>query len=374
MVKKIISSSFGDNLKVEIFGASHENHVGVKITGFPKGFKVDFPSMKNFLHKRSPGHLPFTSKRKEDDTPILIGGLHQGVTTGEPVVFHILNQDINRQSYKGTENIPRPAHADYTAFVKYGDSIDMSGGGPFSARMTAPLCVAGFIAKSFLENKGIFIGCHLNSINDIKDDKFNTVNLSKNIFDTIHNNFIETGLSVINSSIAEPITEKLELISHLGDSIGGTIECGIIGLDPGLGGPMYMGLESHLSKVLFGIPGVKGIEFGSGFDGSNLQGSDNNDDFYIENGQIKTHTNNHGGILGGISSGMPIIFRLAFKPTPSISIPQQSVNLKTMENVILEIKGRHDPCIAIRSIPVVESATALALLDLILSSNNENFI
>ena len=359
-------SSFGRKLKVSVFGGSHEPFVGVTIEGLPKGQKIDMVKMQNFLARRAPGTNAFSTGRKEPDTAIAKAGLHSGVTFGPPVTIVIENKDAKSADYIKFKNIPRPSHADYTASIKYGDALNMSGGGPFSGRMTAPLCIAGAVAMQLLENQGIKIGAHIFSIANIKDEPFDAVNISKESFD-----FLKPGaFPVISEKAGVAMQEAILFAREAGDSVGGIVECCALGVPAGIGGPMYDGVESALSQIFFGIPAVKGVEFGLGFDSSLLKGSENNDAFYFheENEEkiVKTRTNNHGGILGGITSGMPVIARLAFKPTPSISIPQNSVNLETGENTTLVIEGRHDPCIVPRAVPVVEAAMAIGLLDLIL--------
>ncbi len=373
-----ISSTFGKNLKVTIFGGSHEEYIGVSIENFPKNIEINFQEMEKFLKRRSPGTCHLTSPRKEPDTPICLQGITDNRTNGDTIIFHINNLDFRSKDYEKFKNIPRPSHCDYTASIKYGDSVNLAGSGPFSGRMTAPLCIAGFFAKTYLESQGIFTGAHISSVGRIQDDMYDKANLSVSIFEEISKNIVsreEAGaLPVINSYIGQQMMDRIKQTANQGDSVGGTVECAVLGLKAGLGAPMYDGLESHLSQVLFGIPGVKGIEFGSGFQGSETQGSINNDPFIIENNKIKTTSNNHGGILGGISSGMPLIIKVAFKPTSSIAIPQKSINLNTFENTILEAKGRHDPCIAIRAVPAVESAVALVLLDVIIGDNKNTSV
>ncbi|MCL2436670.1 MAG: chorismate synthase [Clostridiales bacterium] len=360
-------SSFGQTVKVSVFGGSHEPAIGVTIEGLPKGQKIDMDRLQRFLARRAPGNNAFSTDRKEPDIAIVKAGLHGGVTFGPPVTIIIENKDTNPSDYRTLKNIPRPSHADYTARLKYGEHLNMSGGGPFSGRMTAPLCIAGAIAIQVLESHGIKIGAHIFSIADIKDEPFDAVHISKEKLERLAND----PFPVISENAGLAMQEAILVSRETGDSLGGVVECCAIGVPAGIGGPMYDGVESALSQVFFGIPAVKGVEFGAGFQSTRLKGSENNDAFYFdgeeENRTVKTKTNNHGGILGGITSGMPIIARLAFKPTPSISLEQDSVDLETGQNTKLVITGRHDPCIVPRAVPVVEAAMAVGLLDLILS-------
>lgn len=311
------------SFSIEYFGTSHGPSVGVIASGLPAGEAVDAHELQAFLRRRSPGTSSAVSARTEPDEPIIKSGITDGVTDGDTLEIEILNVDVQSADYSDFKDIPRPGHADYTAFVKYGSDYDMTGGGQFSGRLTAPLCALGGICLQILKRRNISIFASVLETGDVDD-----------------------------------------AIAH-GDSVGGIIECQIDGLPAGVGGPFVSGLESKLSSALFAIPAVKGVEFGAGFSAAKLKGSECNDEFTIENGQVKTKTNNCGGILGGISTGMPIVFRVVFKPTPSISLPQQSVNLKTMEEVTVNIKGRHDPCIALRSSPIVEAASAICLTEIL---------
>jgi len=366
----LLRSSFGEKLKVTIFGGSHEPFIGVTIEGLPKGQKIDMERVQEFLGRRAPGNSIFSTSRKEPDLAIVQAGLHNGVTFGMPVTIIIENKDTRSSDYSKLKDIPRPSHADYTARVKYGDTLNMAGGGPFSGRMTAPLCIAGAIAMQVLENHGITIGAHILSIADIRDDSFYD---SKDITAEMLREITDETFPVLSDDAGFAMQEAILFAREEGDSLGGVVECCAIGVPAGIGGPMYDGVESVLAPIFFGIPAVKGVEFGIGFVSTFLKGSENNDAFCFETNPednetkvVKTKTNRHGGILGGITSGMPIITRLAFKPTPSISIPQDSVNLDTGENATLTIEGRHDPCIVPRAVPVVEAAMAVGLLDLML--------
>jgi len=338
----IMQNTFGRNIKITIFGESHAPEIGVIIEGLPSGFAIDIEALRAFLKRRAPGQGKHTTTRKEPDEPEFIEGLKDGKTTDAPLKVIIRNTDIKPSDYENIRDIPRPSHADYTAYVKYGKEHDFSGGGAFSGRMTAPLCIAGGICLQLLAQKNISISAHITQIGDI------------------------TGKS------AEPNEKMLVAIEEarqLGDSLGGIIECAITGVPAGVGEPMFDGLENHIASVIFGIPAAKGIEFGNGFAAAGLKGSENNDAFIIKDNKIQTRTNNHGGILGGISSGMPIVFRVAIKPTPSISIEQDSISLSRKEPVKLSIKGRHDPCIIPRAVPCIEAAAAIAIYDIIRDNN-----
>ncbi len=326
-----MSNTVGTIFRFTIFGESHGPAIGVTMEGLPAGLGIDIPALEAFLARRAPGRSDLTTSRNEPDKPVFLSGLNGNVTCGSPLTAVIYNQNAHSGDYAALREVPRPGHADYTAMQKYGKAWNGAGGGQFSGRLTAPLCIAGGICLQLLEKKGIHISAKAERIGGETDpDSF---------------------ADVIRKAASE------------GDSVGGVIACRVEGLPVGIGEPMFDGLESRVAQVVFGIPAVKGIEFGSGFAGSDLRGSENNDPFVLANGQIKTETNNHGGILGGISSGMPLAFRVAVKPTPSIAKEQRSVNCGTMEEVRLNIKGRHDPCIVLRAVPCVEAAAAVALYD-----------
>ena len=332
-------SSYGDNIRVTVFGASHASEVGVTVEGIPAGERIDLERLRAFLARRAPGRSELATGRKEPDEPEFLSGLVNGVTDGSPLKAVIRNTDVRRQDYEAIRTIPRPGHADYTAWVKYGDEADRSGGGRFSGRMTAPLCIAGGICIQLLEKEGVIIRARAAEIGGETDQAA--------MEDAIH-------------------AAKAD-----GDSVGGVVECVIDGLSAGLGDALWDGLESRIAQIVFGIPAVKGVEFGVGFAAARLRGSENNDAFAVENGKIVTKTNHCGGILGGISTGMPLVFRAAFKPTPSIAKEQESVDLSTMQETRLRVMGRHDPCVVPRAIPVVEAAAAIALYDAMLERRKE---
>ncbi|HPE95215.1 MAG TPA: chorismate synthase [Bacillota bacterium] len=354
-------SEFGKNVRVSIFGQSHGDSIGAVVDGLPSGFTVDTDKLTRFMDRRRGGRNIMSTSRAESDRPEFISGIRDGKTCGSPVCIVIKNSDRRSSDYESIADTPRPGHADYTAYIKWNGSADMRGGGHFSGRLTAPICAAGGIALQILEKKNIYIGAHLASAAGCSDDLFPLVP-TKELFDKIS----AKELPVINDACqAEMKAHILEAASE-GDSVGGIIECAAIGLPAGKGDALFGGLEGRLSYAMFAIPGVKGVEFGSGFAGTALRGSQNNDPFTTdENRNISTVTNNCGGILGGISDGMPITLRVAVKPTPSIALEQETVSLTERKNTVINIKGRHDPCIAHRAVPVVEALCALTLLDIL---------
>ena len=330
-------NAYGDRFRFTIWGQSHGPAIGVTMEGLPAGFAIDFEALQRFLDRRAPGQAGSTP-RKEADRPEFVSGLVDGVTCGGPVTAMICNENTRSGDYDNLKYIPRPGHADYTAWIKYGEARDAAGGGQFSGRLTAPLCVAGGICLQLLAPMGITVSARLVRVGGETDP--------------------------------EKFMDAIEAARAEGDSVGGVVECAVSGVPAGVGEPMFDGLENRIARAVFGIPGVKGLEFGSGFAGADLRGSQNNDPFYVEDGAVRTRTNNAGGILGGISTGMPIVFRAAFKPTPSIAKPQQSVDLRTMTETTLAVRGRHDPCIALRAVPVVEAAAAVAIYDAILTNTD----
>ena len=361
-----MASVFGKNITISIFGQSHSNAIGVTIDGLPAGFKIDMDELAGFLKRRAPGSSQYATPRKEADLPEFLSGIIDDTTCGAPLTAIIRNTNTRPGDYRNLADVPRPGHADYTAQVKYNGFQDPTGGGHFSGRLTAPLCIAGGICLQILKKKGIHIGAHISKIGNIKDIPYDPCNVNVTDF----RKTIGKALPVIDEKAENSMSELILEKKSQGNSIGGMIECAIIGMPVGIGNPMFDGLENRISQCVFGVPAIKGIEFGAGFDVSEMTGTDNNDSFYIdEEGNVKTKTNNHGGILGGISSGMPIIFRVAVKPTPSISISQESVSLSKKENACLEIKGRHDPCILPRAVPCIEAAAAIAIYDMLLGNN-----
>ena len=353
-----MSSTWGNNIKVSIFGESHGEAIGTVLEGIPAGQKINFDEIICQLNRRKPRNDGFTTSRKETDNFKILSGIFKGHTTGTPICAVFYNEDADSSSYK--DLVFRPGHADYTAHVRYKGFEDYRGGGHFSGRLMCPLVFAGSICRQILENKGIFLGSHISSVGNINDRSFDPVNVSKASL----KNISQSEFPVIDQEVKSIIERKILSIKSQGDSIGGTIECAIVGVPAGLGNPIFDNIESKISSIIFGIPAVKGIEFGRGFDSSKILGSENNDNYILKEGKISTETNNHGGILGGISSGMPIIFKVAFKPTPSIAKKQITIDAKNNSQKILKLTGRHDPCIVLRAAPIVESAAAIAILDI----------
>lgn len=354
-------SEYGNSLKISIFGESHGHAIGVSIDGLPAGEKIDMEELTQFMSRRRPGKSPLATARREADVPVFISGVNGQETTGFPVCAVIGNNDARPSDYAELPVKPRPSHADFTAHVKYGGRADMHGGGHFSGRLTAPLCAAGGIAIQMLKRRGIGVGAHLLSVGSVRDETF-PVSPAFEHFSAL----ALRQIAALCESTERAMAAEIENAAKELDSVGGVIECAVIGVPAGLGGPMFGGVEGRLSQALFGIPGVKGVDFGAGFGGAYMRGSQHNDPFTILNGKVVTKTNNHGGILGGITSGMPLIFRAAVKPTPSIGLKQETVDLETMSPAEIEVKGRHDPCIALRAVPVVEAAAAVCILDILL--------
>lgn len=354
-------SFYGEKIKLTVFGESHGEAIGAVIAGVPAGFKIEMDKVLIQMSRRAPGKDKTATPRLEKDFPEVKSGILNGVTTGAPIACVIENTNTKSKDYSNLLDTPRPSHSDYAAFIKYGGNNDIRGGGHFSGRLTAPIVFAGAVIRQILEQKGIKIAAHISSIGKARDEKFNPVDIDDALIERLNS---ET-FALIDGSKEELMRAEVEAARMNLDSVGGTVECVITGVPAGIGGPLFDGIEGALAKTVFGIPAVKGVEFGAGFKSSELLGSENNDEFSFKDGKVVTETNNSGGILGGISSGMPIIFRAAFKPTPSIAKAQKTVNLKTGENTTLEIKGRHDPCIVPRAVPVVEAAAAIAIFDLI---------
>lgn len=356
-----MSSTYGEKLKLSIFGQSHGPAIGMTLDGIPAGLPVDFEKLYAFMARRAPGQGSFATTRKEADQPEFLSGLVDGFTCGAPLAAIIHNTNTRSGDYSNLKDCPRPGHADYPAQIKYKGFHDVAGGGHFSGRLTAPLCIAGGLCKQWLEAKGVQIGAHISSIAGISDAPFDWV--SPNL------DAVQNGFPVIDADAGKQMLAEIEKAKTDGDSVGGTIECVITGLPAGLGEPMFGGMEGKLAQILYGVPAVKGLEFGSGFAGSDLRGSQNNDPYTVADSKVKTLTNNAGGILGGITTGMPLIFKVAIKPTPSISGQQQSVSLERMEPQELSVQGRHDPCIVPRAVPVIEAAAAIAIFDTYLQDN-----
>ena len=346
------------NLSVSIFGESHGAGIGAVINGLPSGEAIDTEKILDFMARRAPKKDGISTGRSEKDTPEILSGLYNGKTTGTPLCAVIRNTDQHSADYGNIAVSARPGHADYTGFVRYSGANDPRGGGHFSGRLTAPLVFAGAVCAQILERRGIISCAHILSVDDICDERFSETDISPELMREIKSR----AMPLINEDKADEITKRVKAASAELDSLGGAIECAVTGVPAGLGSPMFDGIENRISMAVFGIPAVKAIAFGKGFELSHMRGSQANDPFYSDGGTIKTSTNNNGGILGGISSGMPILFTVAVKPTPSISRPQRTVELTTNENTELTIKGRHDACIVPRAVPCVEAAANIALL------------
>ena len=344
----------GKRIRLSIFGQSHAEAIGMTLDGLPAGMAVDPDLLQRFLNRRAPGRSEWSTARREEDIPEFLCGLKDGLTCGAPLTAIIRNTNVRKKDYADLQTLPRPGHADFTAQLRYHGFQDASGGGHFSGRLTAPLCIAGGVLLQELERRGISVAARIVQIGFVRDDSAFDGPVSDKVF------------PVSNDGAAEKMTEAIRTAKAEGDSVGGVIECMITGFPGGVGDPFFDGLESRLSQMLFSIPAVKGVEFGAGFAAASLRGSENNDPFCVSpEGQIATVTNHAGGILGGITNGMPIVFRLAVKPTPSIAMEQQSVNLESMKTQTLQIRGRHDPCIVPRAVPVAEAAAAIVLFDLL---------
>ena len=334
-----MSSSYGENFRISIFGESHAAAIGVTIEGLPAGSSIDSGKLQAFLDRRAPGRDALSTSRREADAPEFLCGVKNGIATGAPITAIIRNSDTRSNDYANLANIPRPGHADYPAEVKFAGHQDRAGGGHFSGRLTAPLCIAGGIALQQLERLGVSVSARAVRIGGETDP--------------------------------ERMEVAIAAARDAGDSVGGVVEAEVRGLPVGVGDPMFGGLENRIAQIVFGIPAVKGIEFGEGFAVADLMGSENNDPYGVVDGKVAPLTNHAGGILGGISTGAPVVFRVAFKPTPSIAKEQDSVDLEKMESAKLAVKGRHDPCVVLRAIPCVEAAAAIAVFDAILGCRKE---
>lgn len=350
-------SQYGEHLHLTIFGQSHAPAIGMTLEGLPAGEAIDMEALQGFLNRRAPGQNEWSTPRKEADVPEFLSGLVGNVTCGAPLTAIIRNTNTRSGDYAGLSVVPRPGHADFTAAVKYGGHADFAGGGAFSGRLTAPLCIAGGICLQLLRRRGITVISRIAAIGGVTDTAPLTASTAEKAF------------PMVEDAAGEAIRAAIAAAKAEGDSVGGIIECAVLGLPVGLGGPLFDGMEGKIASIIFGIPAVKGIEFGAGFAAAALRGSENNDAFTVENGTVKTVTNHCGGILGGITNGMPLTFRTAFKPTPSIAKEQQSVNLTSLTPETLRVQGRHDPCIVPRAVPCVEAAAAVAVYDALLGEH-----
>ena len=363
-----MSSIFGNKFKVSIFGESHGKAIGVVLDGLPPGIKLDTDFIKEELSRRQPGKSALTTPRKESDNFEILSGFFQGSTTGTPLCAVIYNQDSKSQDYEELKNLLRPGHADYTGFVKYGGFNDYRGGGHFSGRLTAPLVFAGAIAKQALKAWNITMASHIKNIQDVCDKSFDSINVDLEALNKLR----ISDFPVLDESAGRQMQERILAAKSERDSVGGVIETIILNLEPGLGSPFFAGVESRLAHALFSLPAVKGVEFGDGFDIAKLMGSEANDEYLLDGNKIVTSSNHNGGILGGITTGMPIVFRVAIKPTPSIGLCQKTVDIHKMEEATITVRGRHDPCIVPRAIPAVEAASAVVILDLLLERKGED--
>lgn len=351
-------SVWGRNITVDLFGESHGPSIGVVMSGLKPGVLLDMEAIQHMLDLRKAGNEEWSTKRGEPDVFTVISGLKDGRTTGAPLCAVCENKNTRSGDYP--EGLNRPGHADYTANVRYGGNNDPRGGGVFSGRLTAPLVFAGAVAAHVLKAHGIYSAAHIKQIADIQDTRFDKANITREQAKA----FASSRFPLLDESKKQQMVQRIVDAAREGDSVGGIIECAICGVPAGLGSEYFGSVESTLSSILFAIPAVKGVSFGAGYEFAGMRGSEANDAYILTDGKIATFTNNNGGILGGITNGMPIVFDVAIKPTPSISKPQQTVNLKTLEPETIEIKGRHDPCIVPRAVPVVEAAALIGVLDI----------
>ncbi len=355
-----MSSSIGENIRLTLFGQSHSPAVGMTLEGLPAGKTIDPDALGRFLARRAPGRNSWSTPRREEDLPEFLSGLVSWTTCGVPLTAVIRNLNTRSGDYDLLRHVPRPGHADYTAQVKYGGYQDWAGGGHFSGRLTAPLCVAGGICIQLLAAEGIRVFARILSVGGVRD--------GAELTDPV----CEKEFPAVSDDAGNRMRAVIEDAKQRGDSVGGIVECRVDGLPAGLGDPIFGGMENRIAAIVFGIPAVKGVEFGAGFESARLAGSENNDAFRASgDGSILTETNRCGGILGGITDGRPLIFRAAFKPTPSIAAPQRSVDLDTGKDTELRVPGRHDPCVVPRAVPCVEAAAALAVYDALLGRRKD---
>ena len=362
-----MSSIWSHNISVSVFGESHGPAIGVVMDNLPAGEYIDMEKLVEFMSRRAPKKNKTSTQRRESDMPQILSGFLNGRTTGTPLCAFINNNDTHSQDYSNIARLARPGHADYTGALRYSGFNDVRGGGHFSGRLTAPLCFAGAVAAQILEKRGIYTGAHILEVHGIRDDAIDNVSVTREQIVAMK----KAEFPVLNPEKGKKMIADIEKAFMCQDSVGGIVECVSVNVPAGIGSPIFDGLENSIASLIFGIPAVKGLEFGVGFNCAKMLGSENNDEFYVNDaGHVVTRTNNHGGILGGISSGMPISLRVAFKPTPSISKPQHTVDMKNMTNDVIEVKGRHDPCIVPRAVPVVEAAVNIALLSHMLDYPN----
>lgn len=356
-----MSSSYGHSVRTQVFGQSHSAAVGVVVDGLPAGEPVDLDALAAFMARRAPGGAAWSTPRKEADAVEVLCGLNpDGRTCGAPLAMIVRNTNTRSKDYSELRRKPRPGHADLTAWARWHGEQDVAGGGHFSGRLTACLCAAGGVCLQILARRGVFVGAHIASIAGIDDAAFDPVAPDLAGLAAIAGK----PFPVLDDEAGRAMQAVIAGARASKDSVGGIVECAVVGMPAGVGAPMFEGLENRIAQAVFGIPAVKGLEFGAGFAVAGLYGSQNNDPYYVgDDGRARARTNNAGGILGGISTGMPIVFRAAFKPTSSIGLPQETIDVSEGADAELSVVGRHDPCIVPRAVPVVEAACALALVD-----------
>lgn len=357
---------WGKQLEISLFGESHGIAIGATINGLPSGLEIDMDKVLKDMARRAPGHNELATPRKEKDAPEILSGMLEGKTTGAPLTAIIWNTNTRSKDYSQMKKLMRPGQADYPGRMRYDGYNDYRGSGHFSGRITAPLVFAGAIAKQWLEQRDVTVGAHIQSIGDIKDEAFeDQQNVTKEKINELQSKY----LPLFNAEKEKKMSDLILDAKEEGDSVGGVVETFVLGLKAGYGNPFFDSVESTLAHLVFSVPAIKGIEFGAGFGITEMLGSEANDEYYYdEDGQVKTRTNNNGGIIGGITYGMPIVYRAAVKPPASIKKKQQTINVAAGENAELQVEGRHDPCIVPRVLPVLEAVTAIGLMDLMLSS------
>lgn len=362
-----MASIYGNTLHLSIFGQSHSPAIGCSLDGIPAGIAVNMDELQVFLNRRAPGRGDTATARREGDVPEFIAGITNGHTNGAPIAAVIHNTNTRSGDYAELARVPRPGHADYPAQVKYRGFQDVAGGGHFSGRLTAPLCIAGGIALQALAARGIRIAAHIATLGPegIADSPLNPMELEEEQLEAI----LANELPCIDAGTAADMHKCILDAKNQLDSVGGIIECAAYGVPAGLGDPMFDGMENRIARIAFGIPAVKGVDFGAGFAAAYLRGSQNNDAYRMDGNTVCPQSNRAGGILGGITTGMPLVWQMAVKPTPSIGQEQQSVDMLEGIDANLVVHGRHDPCIVPRAVPVAEAACALALLDAMLEAH-----
>ena len=363
-----MSSTWGNNIELSIFGESHGEAIGINIGGLPPGIELDLEEIKMEMKRRAPGGNQLSTSRREKDEFEILSGYFNNKTTGTPLSMIIRNTDARSKDYSIIKDLARPGHGDYPGDIKYFGHNDYRGGGHFSGRITAPIVFAGAIAKQILRRKNIIVGSHIKSIVNIEDRYFDDLNLQPELIEELK----QKRLPVIDDNIGKLMEEEVLKAKEAEDSLGGVLEVAVLNPPAGLGNPFFESLESNLAHMMFSIPGIKGIEFGAGFDITKMRGSEANDEYYMDKDKVKAYSNNNGGIIGGITNGMPILFRVAIKPPASIGKKQRTIDMRSKENAEIEIVGRHDPLIVIRATPVIEAATALVILDQLLGVKSDN--